>query len=588
MQQLFSTTPYKLNQLLEKIDIGSLGLPELQRPFVWQDSKVRDLFDSMMKGYPIGFLMLWDCPQLDKKKSIGVETHSYPTPQEVIIDGQQRLTCLYAVIKGKKVYNDKYAEKEIIISYNPLENKFAVGCQATRNDKVWIYNISIAFATPQYNFITDFINSLIRYRETKGLLLSEEEKLIISTNITALYNLAQYDIPVFNIKSDADEESVSDIFVRVNSGGTPLKQNDFILTLVSLYWQDGRKLIEKFSRESTMPTKNTTSYNLITEVSPQDIIRVVIAYGFDRARLKYGYKLLRGADFDKKGAIDIELRNKRFDKLKSKLADVLDIHTWHEFLKSIMNAGYLGKELIISDMALFYAYAFYLIAKHRFNASYNENMLITSKWFYYISLISLYSSSAESTMESHLTVIKDLTSFDEYKKFIEMRINERFTQDYFNVTLLGSEGLGVSGKGNSAWCAYCAALNILGHHVLFSKSNLLVSKLYEPGVDGNRKSLEKHHLFPKAYLKSLGYGDSQINQIANYAYIDWKDNMEILDESPSVYYPIVCMGKTQQEILAMEEENALPHGWENMPYETFLIERRKLMSAIIKKGYDKL
>ena len=64
--------------------------------------------------------------------------------------------------------------------------------------------------------------------------------------------------------------------------------------------------------------------------------------------------------------------------------------------------------------------------------------------------------------------------------------------------------------------------------------------------------------------------------------------MEILDESPSVYYPIVCMGKTQQEILAMEEENALPHGWENMPYEAFLIERRKLMSAIIKKGYDKL
>lgn len=588
MQQLFSITPYKLNHLLEKIDIGSLGLPELQRPFVWKDAKVRDLFDSMMKGYPIGFLMLWDCPQLDKKKSIGVEAHSYPAPQEVIIDGQQRLTCLYAVIKGKKVLNDKYVEKEIIISYNPLGNKFEVGCQATCNDKTWIYNISVAFATPQYNFITDFINSLKAYRESKGQVLSEEEKLTISTNITNLYNLAQYDIPVFDIKSDADEESVSDIFVRVNSGGTPLKQNDFILTLVSLYWPEGRKLIEKFSRESTIPTKNSTSYNLITEVSPQDLIRVVLAYGFDRARLKYGYKLLRGADFDKKGAIDIELRNKRFDELKLKLADVLDIHTWHEFLKSIMNAGYVGKELIIADTALFYAYAFYLIAKHRFNASYNENMLITSKWFYYISLISLYSSSAESIMESHLTAIKDLTSFDEYKKFIEGRINERFTQDYFNVTLLGSEGLGVSGKGNSAWCAYCAALNTLGHHVLFSKSNLLVSKLYEPGVDGNRKSLEKHHLFPKAYLKNLGYGDSQINQIANYAFIDWKDNMEILDDAPAVYYPIVCAGKTQQEILTMEEENALPHGWENMTYETFLTERRKLMSVIIKKGYETL
>ena len=148
--------------------------------------------------------------------------------------------------------------------------------------------------------------------------------------------------------------------------------------------------------------------------------------------------------------------------------------------------------------------------------------------------------------------------------------------------------MAVSGKGNPAWNAYCAALNILDAHILFSKGNLLVSKLYEPGVDGNRKSLEKHHLFPKAYLKTLGYKDSNINQMANYAYIDWKDNMEILDEAPSVYYPIVCAGKSEAEILKMEEENALPHGWENMSYEEFLIQRRSLMAKRIKEAFEKL
>lgn len=588
MEQLFNTTPLKVGQLIEKIDTGELGLPELQRPFVWKDSKVRDLFDSMMKGYPIGYLMLWECPELEKKKTIGIESHSYPTPKEVIIDGQQRLTCLYAVMKGKKVYDEKYKEREIIISYNPLTNTFEVGYQATLKDKQWIYNISNVFTTPQWVFMNQYLTTIKDYRSSKGNPLTVDEESIIGENITALYNLTQFLLPVFNIKASADEESVSNIFVRVNSGGVTLKQNDFILTLLSLYWPEGRKLIEDFSYQSTKPSNQATSYNLLTEVEPQDIIRVVIAYAFDRARLQYGYKLLRGADFDKKGAIDISLRDARFDILKDKLKDVLNIHNWHEFIKSVMNAGFLGKEQISSGTTVFYAYAFYLIAKYRFNASYNENMVITAKWFFYASLLSVYSGSFESTMEGHLNAIKGLTTFDEYKEFINQKITERFTKDYFDVTLVGSEGLAVSGKGNPAWNAYCAALNILDAHILFSKGNLLISKLYEPGVDGNRKSLEKHHLFPKAYLKTLGYKDSNINQMANYAYIDWKDNMEILDEAPSVYYPIVCAGKSEAEILKMEEENALPHGWENMPYEEFLLQRRSLMAKKIKEAFEKL
>jgi hypothetical protein len=123
-----------------------------------------------------------------------------------------------------------------------------------------------------------------------------------------------------------------------------------------------------------------------------------MAYAFDRARLQYGYKLLRGADFDKKGAVDEDLRNQRFDTLKGKLPEVLNVHSWHEFLKTILNAGYLSSDLILSQTAVFYAYAFYLIAKHRFNASDNENMHLTSLWFFYASLASLYTGSFESTM----------------------------------------------------------------------------------------------------------------------------------------------------------------------------------------------
>ena len=590
MQQIFSNTNLTVNQLIEKIDTGELGLPELQRPFIWKDAKVRDLFDSMKRGYPIGYLMLWECPNLEKKKVIGVEAHSYGDPREVIIDGQQRLTSLYAVMKGKKVLNAQYDEKTIIISYNPLNDKFEVGYSATKKDPEWIYNISDIFTTTKpFQYVNAFIRKLKENRLAKGAELTDDEQDIISENINAVGNLKNHILPVFDIKSTAEEEDVSEIFVRVNSGGVPLKQNDFILTLFSLYWEEGRQLIEKFCRDSAWPTKDVvTSYNPITEVAAQDVIRVLMAYAFDRARLKYGYKLLRGANFNQKGAVSEELREERFNIVKEKLSDVLDLNSWHEFLKAILNAGYLSGDMILSGNTIFYSYALYLIAKHRFNVSYNENLHMTSLWFYFAALTSLYTGSFESTVENHLNALKSVYTAEEYKQFILSRAEERLTNDYFDITLVGSDGLAVSGRGNNAWNAYVAALNILGAKVLFSKSNLTVSKLYEAGTDGKRRSLEKHHLFPKAYLRSLGYNDGKINQMANYAYIDWKDNMDILEKAPSEYYPIVCEGRTFEEIKMMEEENALPHGWENMDYESFLNERRKLMAQKIKVAVNVL
>ena len=299
MQQIFTSKNLTVSYLVDQIDMGRLGLPELQRPFVWKNSKVRDLFDSMMRGYPIGYLMLWECPEFENKKAIGTELHNYDAPKEVIIDGQQRLTSLYAVMKGKAIIGSDYKEKIIIISYNPLKNKFEVGYQATKKDPEWIYNISDIFtSTSLHKFVNNFIKTLEDYCKSKNRKLTDDEENTIFENINSIINLKEHTLPVFDIKSDADEESVSDIFVRVNSGGVPLKQNDFILTLLSIYWDEGRKKIEQFSKDSTLLIRGrVTPYNQITEVYAQDIIRVLMAYAFYRARLKYGYKLLRGCEF---------------------------------------------------------------------------------------------------------------------------------------------------------------------------------------------------------------------------------------------------------------------------------------------------
>lgn len=166
------------------------------------------------------------------------------------------MTSLYAVMKGKKVINSKFDEKSIVISYCPLQNKFEVGYQATKNDPEWIYNISDLFtSTNTFKFIGDFIKKLGDYRSTKGSELTDEEQGLIADRINSVVNLKSHTLPVFDIKSTAEEEDVSEIFVRVNSGGVSLKQNDFILTLLSLYWDDGRREIEQFSKDSTAPAK---------------------------------------------------------------------------------------------------------------------------------------------------------------------------------------------------------------------------------------------------------------------------------------------------------------------------------------------
>ncbi|MBQ4469906.1 MAG: DUF262 domain-containing protein [Synergistaceae bacterium] len=81
MEHIFHTTEFTVNQLIEKIESGELGLPEIQRPFVWSNTKVRDLLDSMFMGYPVGYLMLWENPKTEKVKSIGTDSKSYDSPE---------------------------------------------------------------------------------------------------------------------------------------------------------------------------------------------------------------------------------------------------------------------------------------------------------------------------------------------------------------------------------------------------------------------------------------------------------------------------------------------------------------------------
>lgn len=583
---LFTPVPRTVRELIMEVETGKLGLPDLQRGYVWRAAKVRDLLDSMLKGYPIGYLMIWEAADdTEKSKTIGIDSKPFGTPKSLVIDGQQRLTSLYAVMCGKKIVDEKFNEKQIIISFNPLTRTFAVGDNATKRGAEWIYDISEVFRNESKSFayISEKVQTISDSREKTGGTLTDDEKQCIQQNIMDLLSLTGFSIPTLEISGNSDEESVADIFVRVNSGGEKLGEDDFILTLISVYWPEGRQKIVDFCRSAKTP-KPGTAYNFLFQPSPTHIVRVAMSYGFHRARLHYAYMLLRGRDFEN-GVYTESLRIQNFEKLKQVLEQVLDVQIWKNFLKCVEAAGFVSKSLISSENALVYSYVMYLFGKFHYGMSESALRKLIAKWFFMTAVTGYYTGSPETDMESDLADLRNVKTEEAFVALLEKKIASVFTGDYFAITLPNS--LANSAPRNPSWFGYCAALNVLDAKVLFS--TLHTRELFNPTADGKKKALERHHLFPKAYLARIGIADDRDrNQMANFAFIEWSDNIEVLDTSPAEYMKDQLAKIDPTEKGSIYADHALPEDWEHMDYFDFLSKRRALMAEVVKRGYERL
>ena len=335
----FRRVDYDLQALLNYIDHNDIGLPDIQRPFVWSNAKVRDLFDSMYRGFPVGYLLFWENAHTDGARQIGVEERQHTVPSRLIVDGQQRLTSLYAVFGGKKVLDKEYRERTIEIAFRPRDGRFEVADAATRRDPEWIANISTLWTSGKssYSIVKGFLQSL----GAKSALTDEEEERI-SHSIDRLFDLQKYPFTALEIASTVDEEQVADIFVRINSEGVRLNQADFILTLMSVFWDEGRKALETFCRQSRKApdaTAGPSPFNHLIQPDPDQLLRVAVALGFGRGRLRSVYQVLRGKDLETDEFSD-ERRVAQFQVLKDAQADVLDVTRWHQFLLCLIGAGF--------------------------------------------------------------------------------------------------------------------------------------------------------------------------------------------------------------------------------------------------------
>lgn len=581
MTTVFKEVGYSLSKLLADIDIGEIGLPEIQRPFVWPNSKVRDLFDSMYRGFPVGYLLFWVNGYSEVHRQIGIHAKQ-KVARLLIVDGQQRLTSLYAVLKGVPVVRKDYSRQQIYIAFRPRDQRFQVTDAATRRDPEYISDISQLWsgAVSRTRFVKGFLKHLGEYR-----MLTEDEEDELSENIDRLYDLHNYPFRALELSSAVEEENVAEVFVRINSKGTTLKQADFILTLMSVFWDEGRAELERFCRQARQPTVGAASpFSYFIQPDPDQMLRVSIGLGFRRARLRHVYSILRGKDLETEEFSD-ERRSQQFAVLKDAQEYVLDLQNWHEFLKVLIRAGFRSEKMISSQNALLYAYALFLIGKRDYGIDGYQLRDTMARWFFVTSLTGRYTGSPESRMEQDLGRLRGIKSGPELISLLEAIIRATLTEDFWNINL--PNALATSSARSPSLFAYYAALNLLGARVLFSK--MKVSELTDPALRGTKAAIERHHLFPRGYLRTIDItARRDTNQIANFALVEWSDNIGISDDPPSKYYPQYAARLSKKERDQMMYWHALPKEWEKMEYFRFLEARRKGIAQVIRDGFRKL
>jgi hypothetical protein len=583
---IFKPVQYELSQLLGDIDLGKLALPELQRPFVWPKTKVRDLLDSMYRGFPVGYLMLWNSAEVDSK-FIGVDGKQH-TPTEFIVDGQQRLTSLYAVMKGAEITFKDFSKGRISLAFRPRDESFEVTDAAIERDPEYLPNITHLWTGEDWRVVDVFLE---RLRAAKPEALADGREGHLRAALGRLGSLKDFPFLAVQIGHEVEEERVAEIFLRVNSGGTSLTQADFILTLLSVFREQDRRRLERFARESrAVPTAGEASpYNHLIAPAADQLLRVAVLVAFQRGRLQSMLALLRGGNPDDGATLAEGDREAQLDKLTAAIDIVLGLTSWHEYIKAPMAAGYRRSHEISSVNNVVLVYALYLIGRG-YGLSHSELRTTIARYFFMSSLTARYTGSFETRITQDVQAFAQATDGADYLARLRQAISTTLTPDYWTITL--PQALATSSPRSPGLFAYAASLCLLGARVPpfveqdsnhEQKAAVLIRDLFDPILQTKKASVDRHHLFPRKHLEDLGIkGTRDINQIANMSYVEWPENIAISDTAPSTYWPRYAAQFSAEDRLL----HALPDGWDRMEYEQFLQERRKLMAQVIRRGFE--
>lgn len=604
----FTNTSMSIKALLGLIEANDIAIPEIQRPFVWKRAQVRDLMDSLYKGYPTGYIILWKNPDVklkDGRMSAG---------KKIVIDGQQRITAMMTAIAGRTVLDSDFEETQIKIAFNPFAaldyelngneeaEIFAVATPAHSKSKNWIPDISKIFETnfSSWTFIPQYI-------QNNPEIAGEDLQRILNR----LRGIESTQIGVIDLSEKLELDVVTDIFIRINSKGTALSQGDFVMSKMAADEKYGgmilRKLIDYFAHLAVKPQYYSHIANHDQEFAStehlkqiawlrndtetvydpgcDDVIRVAFMHVFKRARLAELVQLLSGRDFETREYKE-DIAAHTFEGMYRGVENFVNEYNFKQFVQTIRGAGFISPKMITSNMALDFAYALFLMLQES-DVPVADRKRIVQKWYVLSILTQRYSASPESAFAKDLKVISEVGIPQALKNIEDATLSDNF----WNVALV--QNLSYASSLNPTYLTYLAAQVRKVESSLLS--NTPVSELINFGGD-------VHHIFPKKYLMEHGFDRTQYNQTANYAYLDTPVNISIGKKAPKDYFSLAlqqCGGEQAKCGSIMNEEdlranlaiNCIPEDVFDMDYTRyaeFLEKRRALMAAKIRKYYEGL
>ena len=595
--QRYSVTPHPIETLLTWVKSGEIAIPEIQRPFVWEPTKVRNLLDSLYQGYPVGYLIAWRNPTVKLKDG---------TPsagKRVLIDGQQRVTALMAGLLGLEVLTKDYETIRIRIAFHPLQEKFEVANPAIRKDVAWIEDVAAVFAPD-----ADMIELTEEYVEKNPM--ADRKK--VGKVLQRLVKIINNHVGLIELAEDLDIETVTEIFIRVNSAGAELSQADFAMSKIAANETHGgnmlRKAIDYFCHLAVAPDflgliekgdKTFAASDFFTEMrwlknvnddiydpTYTDMLRVAFTAEFGRGKLADLVALLSGRNFETRQFEDV-IAESSFAKLKQGILRFIKQTHFERFTMIIRSAGFVTSNLIGGQNALNFAYIIYLRGRTENIPSADLERLVR-RWYVMSILRGRYTGSPE-------------TAFDFDIRQIETRGLVTFVDSVLENELPASFWTGMlpqlmdTSSGQSPYfLAYKAAQVKLGDKGFLSR-DITVNDLMMNHSD-------VHHVYPRNHLKKQGLAKGRYNQIANFVLAQSEINIAIGDKAPEIYFADLakqCDGGAKKyggiiekaEIYANMRMSCLPESLLEgvIPsYDDFLEQRRKLMALKIKTWFEML
>lgn len=597
--QKYSVNQHLVSVILSWVQAGEIAIPEIQRPFVWSTVKVRDLMDSLYKGYPIGYIITWKNPDVRLKDG------AMSSGKKVLIDGQQRITALRAAVLGEKIVDKEYKEKRIHIAFNPITEEFATLTPAIEKDSMWISDIAELMSKEG-----TLINSVNEYCVSNP----DIDKSMIEKNITNLLEIKNKQIGFIDLEATLEIEEVTEIFIRINSKGVVLSQADFVMSKIASYDTEDkfgvnlRKCIDYFAHLAVEPKfyknieDNDEEFSKTVYLSKivwlknenddlydpdySDILRVSFTKEFERGKMSELVGLLSGRNFETR-SFEQEIMEESFQRLQKGIFDFISETHFKRFVMIIKSSGFVSKGLLRSQNVLNFAYVLYLKLREK---GLDDSLIegYVQRWFVMSLLTGRYSGSPESKFDFDIKNIAK-QGVEAFLKSIE---EAELSDTFWDVGLVNSLG---GATINSPYINVFFAAQAKSNDKGFLSNDITVANMIVHSGD-------IHHIFPKEYLKAKFSSRSDYNQMANFVYAQTEVNIRIGKKSPKEYlFKVIeqCNGGERKYggITDLDEFNknlkdhCIPKDVVNMSiddYPRFLEERRKLMAQKIRAYYKSL